>query len=153
MLLFSCSTKSDSLQCHGLRHARLLCSSPALVACSNSCPLSRSCHPTISSSVVPSISCNLCHHQSLSNESVLLIRWPKYWSFNFNISPSNEYSGLISFRIDWFDLLVIQGTQESSPISQFKSISSSAISFLYSPTLITVHDYWKNHTFDYTDLC
>ena len=149
-MLFSHSTKSDSLQYHGLQHARLLCSSPALGACSNSCPLSRSCHQTISSSVVL-FSCNLCYHQSLSNESVLLIRWPKYWSFSFSISSSNEYSGLIYFRIDWFDLLVIQGTQESSLISQFKSISSSALSFLYSPTLITIHDYWKNHSFDYTD--
>ena len=76
-----------------------------------------------------------------SNGTVLHMGWPKYWSFSFSISPSNEYSGLISFRIDWFDLLVIQGTQESSPISQFKCISSSALSFLYSPTLITIHDY------------
>ena len=68
-----------------------------------------------------------------SNESVLHIRWPKYWSFSFNISPSNEHSGLISFRMDWLDLL-----QESSPTPQFKSISSSALSFLYSPTLTSI---------------
>ena len=67
-----------------------------------------------------------------SNESVLLIRWSQYWSFSFSISPSNEYSGLISFRIDWLDLLAVQGTQESSPIPQFKNINSSGISFLYS---------------------
>ena len=76
-----------------------------------------------------------------SNESILPIRWPKYWSFSFNISPSNEYSGLISFMVDWLDLPAIQGTQESFPIPQFKSINSSALSFLYSPTLTPIHDY------------
>ena len=81
-----------------------------------------------------------------SNESVLHIRWPKYWIFSFSISPSNEYSGLVSFKMDWLDLLAVQGTQESSPTPQFKSISSSALSFLYSPTLIPIHDYWKNHS-------
>ena len=80
-----------------------------------------------------------------SNESVLHIRWPKYWSFSFSISPSNEYSGLISFRIDWFYLLAVQGTLKSSPAPQFKSINSSVLSFLYSPTLTVIHDYWKNH--------
>ena len=89
-----------------------------------------------------------------SNESVLQIRWPKYWSFSANISTSNEYSGLISFRINWFDLLVVQGTsQESFPTPQFKSINSLVLSFLYGPTLITIHDYWKNHSFDNMDLC
>ena len=79
-----------------------------------------------------------------SNESVLYIRWPKYWSFSFSISPFNEYSGLISFRMDWLDLLAVQGIQESSPTPQFKRINSSALSFLYSPTLTSIHDYWKN---------
>ena len=84
-----------------------------------------------------------------SIESVLHIRWPKYWSFSFNISSSNEYSGLISFRMDWLDLLAVQGTlQESPPTPQFKSINSSALSLLYSPTLTSIHDYWKNHSFD-----
>ena len=84
-----------------------------------------------------------------SNESVLCARWPNDWSFNFRISPSNEYSGLISFRMDWLDLLAVQGdSQESSPTSQFKSINSSALSFLHSPTLTPVHDYQKNHSFD-----
>ena len=88
-----------------------------------------------------------------SNESVFHIRWPKYWSFNFSISPSNEYSGLISFRIDWFDLHAVQGTlKDSSPVSQFKSINSSALSLLYGPTLTPVQDYRKNHSFDYMDL-
>ena len=84
-----------------------------------------------------------------SNESVLCIRWPKYWSFSFNISPSNEHPGLISFRMDWLDLLGVQGTlQESSPTPQFKSINSSALSFLHSPTLTSIHDHWKNHSLD-----
>ena len=82
------------------------------------------------------------------NESVLCIRCPKYWSFNFIISPSNEYSGLTSFRMDWLDLLVVQGTQESSPTSQFKNINSFVLSFLYSPALTFIHDYWKNNNFD-----
>ena len=88
-----------------------------------------------------------------SNESVLCIRWPKYWSFSFSMSPSNEYSGLISFRMVWLDLLAVQGTQESSPTPQFKSINSSALSFLSSPTLTSIHNYWKNHSFDCMDLC
>ena len=83
-----------------------------------------------------------------SNESVLCIRWPKYWIFSFYISPSNESSGLISFKIEWFDLLAVQGSQESSWTPQLKSINSSALSFLYSPTLTSIHDYWKNHSFD-----
>ena len=78
-------------------------------------------------SVFPSI-------RVFSSESVLCIRWPKYWSFSFSISPYNEYSVLISFRMDWLDLLAVQGTQESSPTPQFKSINSLALSFLHSPT-------------------
>ena len=88
-----------------------------------------------------------------SNESALHIRWPKYCSFSFNISPSNDYSGLISFRIDWFDLLQSKGLLRSSPAPQFKSINPLALSLLYSSTLTSIHDYWKNHSFDYTDLC
>ena len=82
------------------------------------------------------------------NELALHIRWPKYWSFNFSISPSNEYSGLISFRVDWFDLSAVQGTLKSSPAQQFKSINSSVLSFFYAPTLTSVHGYWKSHNFD-----
>ena len=99
------SVVSDSLWTHGLQHARPPCPSPTPGACSNSCLLSRWCHPTVASccplfllpSIFPSV-------RVFSNESVLRIRWPKHWSFSFSISPSNEYSGLISFRIDWFDL-------------------------------------------------
>ena len=80
-----------------------------------------------------------------TSESVLHIRWPKHWSFSFSISPSNEYSGLISFRMDLLDLLVVQGTLESSSIPQFKSINSSVLSF---PILLSIPDYWKNYSFD-----
>ena len=89
-------------------------------------------------SILPSI-------RVFSTESVLRIKWPKYQSFIFSISPSNEYSGLISFRMDWLDLLAVQGTlnKESSPASQFKSINSLGLSFLYSSTLTSIHDQEK----------
>ena len=83
-----------------------------------------------------------------SNESVLCIRWPKYWSFSFSISPSNEYSGLISFKIDWLDIFAVQGTLKSLQHHSSKSISSSALSFLYSPALTSIQDYWKIRSFD-----
>ena len=83
-----------------------------------------------------------------SNESALHIRCPKYWSFSFSINPSNEHSGLISFRMDWLDLLAVQGTLKSSPTPQFNSINSSALSFLHSPTLTSIHHHWKNHSLD-----
>ena len=112
---FSHSVMSDSLQPHGLQHTRPPCPSPTPRVYSNSCPLSRWCHPTISSSVVtlllpPSIFPSI---RALSNELALHIRWPMFWSFSFSINPSNEYSGLISFRIDWLDLLAVQGTLKS----------------------------------------
>ena len=108
---FSHSVVSDSLWAHGLQHARPPCPSPTPGVYSNSYPLSRWCHPTISSSVIPfSSSLQSFPASGFSNGSVLHIRWPKYWSFSSNISPSNEYSGLISFRIDWLDLLAVQGT-------------------------------------------
>ena len=94
---------------HGLQHVRLPCPSPTPRACSNS--LSQWCHPTISSSVVPFFSYLQSFPASVfSNESNLHIRWPKYWSFSFNISPSNDYSGLIFFKMDWLDLFAVQGT-------------------------------------------
>ena len=129
---FSLAAQScPTLQPHGLQHARLPCPSPTPGACSNSCPSSRWGHPAISCSVVLfSSRLQSFSASGFSNESVLCIRWPKYWSFSFSISPSNEYSGLISFRIDWFDLLVVQRTLEYSPTPQFKSISSSVLSFL-----------------------
>ena len=146
----------NSLRPHGLQHARLPCPSLSPRVCSNSCPLSQWCHSTILSSVALFSSCPQSFPASrfFSNESALCIRWPKYWNFSFSISPSNEYSGLISFRIDWFDLLAVQGTlKESFPTPQFRSINSSALSLLHSPTLTSIHDYWENHSFDYMDVC
>ena len=124
-------------------NTRLPCPSLSPRACSDSC------HPTISFSVIllllplifPSIGV-------FSNESVLCIRWPKYWSFNFSISPSNEHPGLISFRMDGLDLLAVQGILKSSPIPQFKSINILVLSFLHSPNLISIHDQWKNHSLE-----
>ena len=107
---FSCSVVSGSSRPHGPQHARPPCPSPTPGTYSNSCPLSQWCHPTISSSVVPFSS----HLQSFpASGSALCIRWPKYWSFSFSISPSNEYSGLVSFRMNGLDLLAAQGTLKS----------------------------------------
>ena len=131
-----------------LQDARLPCPSPTPRACWNSC-----------SSVMPFNHLILCHLLLLlssiflsirvfSNESVLLIRWPKYWNFSYSISSSNEYSGLISFRIDWFDLLAVQGTLKS--FLQYHSSKASILchsAFFYGPTLASIHDYWKNHSF------
>ena len=148
---FRQSVVSNSLRPHGLQHARPPCPSLTPRVYSNSHPLSWWCHPTISSSFVlllllplifPSI-------RVFSNESVLHIRWPKYWSFSFSISPSNEYTGLISFRMDWFDLLPVQGTLKS-----LLQHHSSKASILWCSALLIVqllHPYrttWKNHCFD-----
>ena len=101
-----------------------------------------SCPLLLPPSVFPSI-------RVFSNESALCIRRPKYWSFSVNISPSNEYSGLISFRMDWLDLLAVQGTIQSLQYHSSKaSILRAALSFLYSPTLTSIHYYWRNHSFD-----
>ena len=147
---FSCSVMSDSLQPYGLQHARLPCPSPTPRTCSNSCSLSRWCHPTISYSVVPFSSClqSFPASGSLPMSQFFASGLPKYWSFSFSINPSNEYSGLISFRMYWFDLLAVQQTLESSPTPQFKSINCSVLSFLYTSTLTSILDYWKNHNFD-----
>ena len=112
---FSCSVMSDSLKLHGLEHSRLPCPSPTPGVYPNSCPLSRWCHPNhlilchpllLLPSIFPSI-------RVFSNESALRIRWPKYWSSSFNISPSSEHPGLISFRRDWLDLLAVQRVLKS----------------------------------------
>ena len=112
---FSLSVVSTSLQPHGPQHTRPPCPSATPGVCSNSCPLSQWCHPTISPSVVPFSFWLQSYPASrlLSSEAALRIGWPKYCSFSFSISPSNEYSRLISFRIDWFDLLAVQGTLKS----------------------------------------
>ena len=112
------------------------------------------CHPLLPPSL-PAL--NLSQHQGLFQWVGCLQQVAKYWSlsFSFSISPSNEYSGLIFFRIDWFDLLAVQGALKSllQHHNLFESISSSVLNLLYGPTLTLVHDYWKNHRFDYTDLC
>ena len=139
-----------------IEHARPPCPSPTPRVHPNPCPSSRWCHPTISSSVVPFSSCPQSFSASgsfpmsrvFSNESALRIRWAEYWNFSFNISLSNEHPGLISFRMDWLDLLAVQGTQESSSAPQFKTINSLALSFLHSPTLTSIHNHWKNHSLD-----
>ena len=106
----------NSLWPHGLQHASLPCPSLSPRVCSNSCPLCQWCHPTISFSVAPFSSCLLafpCQHQGLFQWVSSLHQVAKYWSFSFSTSPSNEYSKLISLRIDWFDLLAVQGTLKS----------------------------------------
>ena len=105
------------------------------------------CHPhLLLPSIFPSI-------RVFSSELTLCIRWPKYWSFSFSISPSNKYSGLISFRIDWFDLLALQGTLKG--LLQHHDMKTSILwcSAFFMVQLTFEHDYWKNHSFDYTDFC
>ena len=154
IIQYSHSVVSDFLRPHGPQHTRLPCPSPTPGACSNSCPSSRQCHLTILChslllllSIFPSI-------RVFSNELVLPIRWPKYWSFSFNITPSNEHAGLISFRMDWLDLLAVQETLESL----FQHHSSTASILRHSAFFMVQlsHPYittGKKHSFDYTDLC
>ena len=150
LLLVSCSVMSDSLRPHGLQHSQaslsftisqsllklifieLLMLSNHLILC---CPL------PLLPSIFPSI-------RVFSNELALHIRWPKYWSFNFSISPSNEYSGLISLLLTGLIPYCPRDSQKSSPALQFESINSWALSLLYGTTLTSIHDYWKNHSFD-----
>ena len=157
--LFFSSVQFSSVQL--LSHVRLL-STPWITACQASLSITHSpssrklmsielvmlsshlflCCPLL---LLPPIPPSI---RVFSNESTLHMRWPKYWSFSLSISPSNEYPGLISFRMDWLDLLTVQDSQESSPTPQFKSINSSTLSFLHSPTLTSTHDHWKNHSLD-----
>ena len=160
-LLFTHQGMSDSLWPHGLQQVKPLCPSPSPRVCPGSHPLNWWCHPTNSSSVdLLTSAFNLSQHQGLFNESALCIRWPKNWSFNFCISPCNEYSGLISLKLilwnqDWLvsSPWCPRDSWESSPAPQFESIISSALSLLHSPTLTSVPDYWRDHSLDYTDLC
>ena len=150
LVQFSRSVMSDSLQPHEPQHARPPCPSSTPEVHANPCPSSRWYHPAISSSVVPFSSCpqSFPASGSFQMSQLLLLRWPKYWSFSFNISPSNEHPGLISSRMDLEGLVPPRDSQESSPTPQFKSINSLAVSFLHSPTLTSIHDHWKNHSLD-----
>ena len=123
----SVSVTSYFLQPHEPQHARPPCPLPTPRVYPNSCPSSQWCHPTISSSINPFSSCpqSFPASGSFPNESALHIRWPKYWSFGFNISPSNEHPGLISFRMDWLDLLAVQGTLKS--LLQYHSSKASIL--------------------------
>ena len=116
LLLFSCSVVSDSLRPHGLQHARLPCSSPSLRACSDPCHRVDAATQPSRPLSSPCLAISLSQHQGLrvfASELALPIRWRKYWNFSFSLSPSSEYSGLISFRIDWLDLLAVQRTLRS----------------------------------------
>ena len=139
---------------HGLQHARLPRPSLSPGVCSDSRPLSQWCHPTISSSVAPLLLLPSLFSsvRVFSSESALFIRWPKYWSFSFCISPSDEYSGLISFRIDWFDLLAVQGTLKSF---QHHSSKASVLQCLAFFMVQFSHLYMTagKISFDYMDLC
>ena len=152
---WSVAQSCPTVRPHELQHTRVPCPLPSPRVCSNSCSWSwwclltiSSCHPLL---LLPSIFPSI---RVFSNELALYIRWPKYWSLSFSISPSNEYSELISFRIDWFDLLAVQRTLKSSFSStiawrhQFFSAQSSLRSMLTS-----IYDYWKNHSFDCANLC
>ena len=140
---FSSVTQSCPTLCNPINR-RPPCPPPTPRFYPNSCPLSRWCHPAICSPLLllPPIPPSI---RVFSNESTLRMRWPKYWSFSFSISPSNEYLGLISFR---GSPCSPRDSQESSPTPQFKSINSSALSFLHSLTLTSIHDHWKNHSLD-----
>jgi len=143
---FTPSVVSNSLLPHELQHTRPPCPSPSPGVHSNSCPSSRWCHPAISSAIPPSI-------RVFSNESTLRMRWPKYWSFSFSISPSNEHPGLIYFRMDWLDLLAVQGTLKS--LLQHHSSKASILQHsgfftvqLSHPVFLYIHDHRKNHSLD-----
>ena len=145
---FSRSILSDSLWRHGLQHTRLPCPSPTLRASSNPCPLSQWCHPTISSSVVPF---SFCLQSFPASGSFLMSQFfasggTMYWGFS--ISFSKVYSGLISSRIDWFDLLASQGTLKSVLNTTVQKHQFFSTQLFYGPTLTSIHDYWKYHSFD-----
>ena len=144
---------SNSLQPHGLKHSRLLCPSLSPKVCSNSCPLSWWCDLFLLLLPPPSpFAFNLSQHQGLFQWVGSLHKVAKV--LVFSISSSSEYSGLISFWIDWLDLLTVQGTLYSLlQHPQLKSINSSLLSLLYGPTFTPLYDYWKHHNSDYTDLC
>ena len=136
----SLSVVSNSLRPHESQHARPPCTSPTPGVHWDSRQWSQWWHPAISSSVVPFSSCPQSLPASVfSNESTLRMRWSKYWSFSVSISLSKEHPGLISFRMDWLDLLEVQGTLKSLLQYHSSKVNSSALSFLHSPTLTSIH--------------
>ena len=141
---------SDSLQPQGLQHTRLPCPSPTPGACSNSCPSSQWYHPTISSSVIPFSCPQIAKHQGLFQWVSSSHQVAKLLAFQLQHQYFQWIFRTESFRTEWLDLLAVSPrcSQESSPTPQFKSINSSALSFLYSPTLTSIHDHWKNHSFE-----
>ena len=147
-LQFSRSVVSDSLRRHESQHTRPPCPSPSPGVNSDSRPSSQWCHPAISSSVFPFSSCPQSLPASESFPVSQLFAWGGQSTGVSALAsiPSKEIPGLISFRMDYLDLLAVQGTLESSPTPQFKSINSSSLSFLHSPTLTSIHDHWKNHS-------
>ena len=152
ILLFSHSAMSNSLQPHGLQHARLPCPLPSPGACSNSGPLSQWCHPAISSSVIP-----FCLQSFPASGSFPVSQF--FTSGGQSIGALASVSVLLVNIQGWFPLGLTVGScspkdsYESSPTPQFKSINSLALSLLYGPSLTPVHNYWENHSFDYMDLC
>ena len=159
---FSCSVMSDSLRPHGLQHnSKLPCPSPTPRACSNSCPSCQWCHPAILSFDIPFYSCLQIFPASGSFQmSQFFASGGQSIGASASASAFQWIFRVYFFRIDRFDLLAVQrrsweskGSQESSPTPQFKNINSFALSFLYSSTLTSIHDDWKNHSFDWTDLC
>ena len=142
LLLFSHSVLTDSSQPQRLQHARLPCPSPSLGACSNSCPLIHWFHPTISSSVTPFSSCFQSFPASGSFPmSALHIRWPKYWSFSFSISHSNEYSGLILLGMTGLISLQSKGlSRVFNTTVQKHQFFGTQLYFIYGPTLTSIHD-------------
>ena len=153
MLFKSCLTLCDHLDC-SMPGSSVL--HYFLKFAQNSCPLSLWCYLTISSSAVPFSFCLQSFSASGSfpmSWLALYIRWPKYWSFSFSVSLFNEYSGLNSFRIDWVWPPCSASNSQEFSAAQFESINSLALSLLYGPTLTSTHDYWKNHSCDYMDLC
>ena len=150
---FSGSVVSNSLRPHESQHARPPSPSPTPGVQPNSCPSSRWCHPAISSSVVPFSSCpQTLPASESSNESTLPMRWPKFWSFSFSISPFNEHPEMISFRMDWLGLLAVQRTLKGLQHHSSKASILWCSNFFIGPTPTSIHDHWKNHSFDQTDL-
>ena len=145
----------DSLQPHKLQQITLPCPLLSPGACSNSCPLSQWCHPTISSSLPTStLAPNLSQYQGLSQCVGSFYQVARVLEFQLQ-HQSYQWIFRIDFLLDWlvWSTCIPRVSQKSSPTPQFKSINSLALNFLYSPTLTSIHDYWKNHSFDYTDFC